>query len=178
MSSTPLPLRTPWIGPLLVLLAVPAAALQTHGSEPAPTQTAKPAQEPTNPPAQRSSGGAPPSDDAFKMGSPPALPDGMTEEQMWPAATAEGWKQPCLVHWQRSFDDALRVARARHMPILVAVNMDGEIASEHFAGVRYRDPETAAKLAGYSCVIASVYGTRRATTTRRASASSARALAP
>jgi hypothetical protein len=61
------------------------------------------------------------------------------------------------VQWQRSFDDALRVARARHQPILVAVNMDGEIASEHFAGVRYREPATAAQLARYVCVIASVY---------------------
>src|SRR5690606_5793315 len=44
-----------------------------------------------------------------------------------------------------------------NMPIMVAVNMDGEIASEHFAGVRYRDPVTAAHMARYACVIASVY---------------------
>jgi len=105
----------------------------------------------------RPSGGAPPSDDAFRMGSPPALPEGMSEEQMWPAATAEGWRQPCLVHWQRSFADALSVARAEHKPILVAVNMDGEIASEHFAGVRYREPGTAEQMNRYACVIASVY---------------------
>ena len=76
---------------------------------------------------------------------------------MWPAATAEGWLEPCLVEWQRSFDDALRVANARNMPVLVAVNMDGEIASEHWAGVRYRQEETAAKLNRFACVIASVY---------------------
>jgi hypothetical protein len=35
--------------------------------------------------------------------------------------------------------------------------MDGEIASEHFAGVRYREPETAAQMNAYTCVIASVY---------------------
>jgi len=108
-------------------------------------------------PAPRPSGGAPPSDDAFEMGSPPALPDGMTEEQMWPAATAEGWAKPCLIEWQRTFDDAVRVAHQKHQPILVAVNMDGEIASEHFAGVRYRDPATAAMMNRYACVIASVY---------------------
>ncbi len=102
-------------------------------------------------------GGAPPSDDAFKMGSPPALAEGLTEEDMWPAATAEGWSRPCLVTWQRTFDDALRVARAERKPILVAVNMDGEIASEHFAGVRYREPATAAQMDAYVCVIASVY---------------------
>lgn len=112
----------------------------------------------TLPPAgARPQGGAPPSDDAFKMGSPPALPDGMTEEQIWPAATAEGWLKPVLVPWQRSFDDALRAAKARNVPILVAVNMDGEIASEHFAGVRYRQPETAAMMARYVCIVASVY---------------------
>jgi hypothetical protein len=108
-------------------------------------------------PQARPTGGAPPSDDAFEMGSPPALPEGMTEEQIWPAATAEGWKKPCLVAWQRTFDDALRVARAERRPLLVAVNMDGEIASEHFAGVRYREPETAAQMNRYVCVIASVY---------------------
>jgi len=108
-----------------------------------------------DPPARRA--GAAPSDDAFKLGSPPALAEGTTEEQMWPAATAEQWQQPCLVRWQRSFDDALVVARARHMPLLVCVNMDGEIASEHYAGVRYRQPETAALYQPYVCVVASVY---------------------
>lgn len=111
--------------------------------------------EPAAPPAR--TGGADPSDDAFRFGSPPQLEDGLTEEDMWPAATAEGWKQPVLVHWQRSFDDALRVARERNMPVMVCVNMDGEIASEHFAGVRYREPNTAAQMSRYSCVIASVY---------------------
>ena len=45
----------------------------------------------------------------------------------------------------------------QNRPLLVAVNMDGEIASEHFAGVRYRDPESAALLAPFVCVMASVY---------------------
>ncbi|MBI5432514.1 MAG: hypothetical protein HZA52_06770 [Planctomycetes bacterium] len=121
------------------------------------TQAQAPGQQAQAPGRQGQGGGAAPSDDAFTMGSPPVLAPGTTEEQMWPAATAEGWKKPCLVVWQRSFDDALRVARAENRPILVAVNMDGEIASEHFAGVRYREPETAALLARYVCVIASVY---------------------
>ncbi len=111
--------------------------------------------DPAAPPAAR--GGADPSDDAFRMGSPPALPQGLTEQVMWPAASAEQWKQPCLIRWQRSFDDALRVARGEHRPVLVAVNMDGEIASEHWAGVRYRDPATAALMSRYACVVASVY---------------------
>jgi hypothetical protein len=115
---------------------------------------AAPASAFQDPPARS---GADPSDDAFRLGSPAALPQGLTEEVMWPAATAEQWREPCLVRWQRSFDDAVAVARARRMPLMVAVNMDGEIASEHFAGVRYRERETAEKLARYVCVIASVY---------------------
>src|SRR5262245_21402116 len=104
---------------LLAVLALCASPWAAQG-EPPPAPQAPPR------------GGADPSDDAFRMGSPPKLPEGTTQEAMWPAATAEGWRKPCLVHWQRSFDDALRVARAEHRPILVAVNMDGEIASEHW----------------------------------------------
>ncbi|MFN0243487.1 MAG: hypothetical protein ACKVWV_11400 [Planctomycetota bacterium] len=99
----------------------------------------------------------PQSKDALRLGSPPVLTPGTTEEAMWPAASAEQWKRPCLVRWQRSFDDALRVARAERRPIMVAVNMDGEIASEHWAGVRYREIDTATMMARYACVIASVY---------------------
>jgi len=82
---------------------------------------------------------------------------GLSREAMWPAPTAEDWKLPCLVHWQRSYEDALAVSRATGRPILVCVNMDGEIASEHYAGIRYRRPETAALYEPYVCVIASVY---------------------
>ncbi len=102
-------------------------------------------------------GGADPSPDAIKMGSPMALPSGASRESMWPAPTAEDWKLPCLVAWQRTFDDAVKVAKATGKPILVCVNMDGEIASEHFAGIRYRRPETAKLYEPYVCVIASVY---------------------
>lgn len=145
-------MEKPHVSVLLAGLVMTLCAARGLAQEPQPTEEA---QEP-QPPA-RQGGGADPSNDAFRMGSPPALAEGTTEEEMWPAATAEGWKKPCLVHWQRTFDDALRVARAENRPILVAVNMDGEIASEHFAGVRYREPETAALLNGYACVIASVY---------------------
>jgi hypothetical protein len=107
--------------------------------------------------SQGGRGGADPSPDAIKMGSPMALPSGASRESMWPAPTAEDWKLPCLVAWQRTFDDAVKVAKATGKPILVCVNMDGEIASEHFAGIRYRRPETAKLYESYVCVIASVY---------------------
>ncbi len=108
-------------------------------------------------PNQIRAGGAPPSKDAIRFGSPLDLPANETRESMWPAPTAEDWKSPCLITWQRTFDDALRVAKESEKPILVCVNMDGEIASEHFAGIRYRRPETAKLFDPYVCVIASVY---------------------
>ncbi len=80
-----------------------------------------------------------------------------SREAMWPAPTAEDWAKPCLITWQRSYEDALAVSRETGKPILVCVNMDGEIASEHYAGVRYRQPEIAALYEPYVCVIASVY---------------------
>lgn len=121
-----------------------------------PDPSAKPEPAQSTPPP-RAPGGAAPSPDAMKMGSPPQLAPGTTEQEMWPAASAEGWKLPVLIPWQRSFDDALRVAKLTNKPILVAVNMDGEIASEHYAGIRYRTAETAKLFEPYVCIVASVY---------------------
>ena len=83
--------------------------------------------------------------------------DGISREQMWAAPTTEDWAKPCLIRWQRNWDDALEVAEATGKPILVCVNMDGEIASEHYAGVRYRQPEIVELYAPYVTVVASVY---------------------
>jgi len=102
-------------------------------------------------------GGGAPSPDATKQGSPRALPQNATRESMWPAPTAEDWKKPCLVHWQRTWDDAVEVSKESGKAILVCVNMDGEVASEHYAGIRYRDPSIVALYEPYVCVIASVY---------------------
>ena len=84
-------------------------------------------------------------------------PPGLDREAMWYAPTAEDWAKPCLIEWQRTWDDAIAVAKETGKAILVCVNMDGEIASEHYAGVRYRQPETAELYEPYVCVIASVY---------------------
>ena len=67
----------------------------------------------------------------------------VNREQMWFAPTAEDWAKPCLIRWQRTWEDAQAVSKETGKPILICVNMDGEIASEHYAGVRYRRPETA-----------------------------------
>jgi tetratricopeptide (TPR) repeat protein len=107
--------------------------------------------------ASAQGGGGAPSPDATKQGSPQAMPPGATRESMWPAPTAEDWKKPCLVHWQRTWDDAVAVSKETGKPILICVNMDGEIASEHYAGVRYRDPSIVALYDPYVCVVASVY---------------------
>jgi tetratricopeptide (TPR) repeat protein len=76
---------------------------------------------------------------------------------MWPAADAAGWAKPVLLTWQRTWDDAVAVAKETKRPILVCINMDGEIASEHYAGVRYRSEEIAPLYEPYVLVIASVY---------------------
>lgn len=84
-------------------------------------------------------------------------PQGLVPEQMWYAPTAEDWAKPVAIRWQRTWEDAVAVSQQTKKPILVCVNMDGEIASEHYAGVRYRDPEIAKLWEPYVCVIASVY---------------------
>jgi tetratricopeptide (TPR) repeat protein len=78
-------------------------------------------------------------------------------ESMWRAPTAEDWEKPVLITFQRTWDDAVAVAKETGRAILVCINMDGEIASEHYAGVRYRQPEIAALYEPYVAVIASVY---------------------
>jgi tetratricopeptide (TPR) repeat protein len=103
--------------------------------------------------AQETEGPMPPSDGK----GPPNPPVGADRERMWRAATAEEWKKPCLIKWQRTWDDAVAVSKETGRPILICINMDGEIASEHYAGVRYRQPEIAALYEPYVCVIASVY---------------------
>jgi len=89
------------------------------------------------------------------MNGPP--PPGLNRETMWPAPTEADWKRPCLVHFQRTWDDALAVAKEENKPILICVNMDGEIASEHYAGIRYRQPDIATLYDPYVCVVVSVY---------------------
>ena len=83
--------------------------------------------------------------------------DGISREEMWFAPTEEDWAKPCLITWERTWDDALTVARETGKPILICVNMDGEIASEHYAGIRYRQSDIAALYEPYVTVMASVY---------------------
>src|SRR5262247_1181749 len=82
---------------------------------------------------------------------------GRTREQIWYPPTADDWKKPVLVTFQRTWDDAVALAQQSKRAILICVNMDGEPASEHYAGVRYRQPDIARLYEPYVCVIASVY---------------------
>ncbi|MBI5364177.1 MAG: HEAT repeat domain-containing protein [Planctomycetes bacterium] len=118
-----------------LVLVAPAAAQAPPGSDPAR-------------PAPGAPGGPAPVQGA-------ALADLRT--RMWYAPTAEDWKKPCLIAWQRTWEDAVAVSQRTKKALLVCVNMDGEIASEHYAGVRYREPEKAKLYTPYVCVIASVY---------------------
>jgi len=88
---------------------------------------------------------------------PPTPPQGAAREAMWPAPTADDWKKPVLITFQRTWKDALEVSKQSNKPILICINMDGEIASEHYAGIRYRSPEIAKLYEPYVCVVASVY---------------------
>lgn len=94
---------------------------------------------------------------AGQAGSAGGGPAVGTREAMWPAPTAEDWAKPVLITWQRTWEDAMAVSKETGKPLLVCINMDGEIASEHYAGIRYRDPEMTKFHEPYVNVIASVY---------------------
>lgn len=79
----------------------------------------------------------------------------VAQRDSWRPPTAAEWKRPPLLEWQRNLDDALAVSRVTKKPLLICVNMDGESASENYAGVRYRDPEFAKLASGYVPIVAS-----------------------
>lgn len=131
--------------PLLMRLPIAAVPLTLFALAPA-----SPGQDPDLPTQDTRPGGPPPA-------SPPGLAQDTTEEQMWRPPTKEDWAKPVLVQFERTWGDAVAVAKETNKPILVCINMDGEIASEHYAGIHYRSPATAELFADYVCVIASVY---------------------
>lgn len=71
-----------------------------------------------------------------------------------PAPAAPPQTTPAIA-WQRNLADALAVQQATGLPLLIAVNMDGEVFNERFATSTYRDPAFIASTAGYVCVVAS-----------------------
>jgi hypothetical protein len=61
------------------------------------------------------------------------------------------------VLWQRSLEDALVLAKSEGRPLFIAVNMDGESASERIVKENYRNPEFVALSRRFVCVIASAF---------------------
>jgi hypothetical protein len=59
--------------------------------------------------------------------------------------------------WQRDLDQALALARAEDRPLFVAVNMDGESASDRIVCENYRDPRFVADTRPFVCLVASVF---------------------
>ncbi|MFM1874207.1 MAG: hypothetical protein RL398_3629 [Planctomycetota bacterium] len=61
------------------------------------------------------------------------------------------------VQWQRSLADAKALAAAESRPLLLAVNMDGESASDRITHENYRDPRFVAASHNYAAVVASLF---------------------
>ncbi|MBL8859072.1 MAG: hypothetical protein JNL28_11235 [Planctomycetes bacterium] len=58
--------------------------------------------------------------------------------------------------WQRTLEDALVLASAEQRPLLVAINVDGESASDRIVNERYRDPRFVEWTSRFACVVASI----------------------
>ena len=59
--------------------------------------------------------------------------------------------------WQRELGDALELSAALQRPLLIAINADGESASELIVRERYRDPRWVAHTRSFVCVVASYF---------------------
>ncbi len=73
------------------------------------------------------------------------------------APQAPSFSDERQILWQRNLDDALELSRASGRPLLVAVNADGESASESIVRERYRDPRWVANTRSFVCVVASYF---------------------
>ena len=77
-----------------------------------------------------------------------------------PAPVAPAAAAPTLpgsVRWQRSLADAEHIARELSLPLLLALNMDGESASDRIWFENYRDPAFVAASHRCVCVAGSVF---------------------
>ena len=52
---------------------------------------------------------------------PASAQDGQSREEIWYAPTAEDWAKPCLITWQRTWDDAVALALRTGRPLMIAV---------------------------------------------------------
>ena len=75
-----------------------------------------------------------------------------------PAAASPGPDvPPPQIDWQRSLEAAEALAKAEQRPLLIAVNMDGESASDRTWRENYRDPAFVAAANRCVCVAASLF---------------------
>src|SRR5690606_34936831 len=63
----------------------------------------------------------------------------------------------CAIAWQRSLADAEALAKATGRPLLLALNMDGESASDRIWHEQYRDQRFVALTRRCVCICASVF---------------------
>jgi hypothetical protein len=63
---------------------------------------------------------------------------------------------PHQIQWQRSLEDALAICVTEHRPLFIAVNVDGESASDRIDAEVYRDPKFVAWTRKFACVVASI----------------------
>jgi tetratricopeptide (TPR) repeat protein len=68
-----------------------------------------------------------------------------------------GEENPRQIHWLPSLEAAQALAERTGRPLLIAVNMDGESASDRIVRERYRDPEWVALTRPFVCLVASIF---------------------
>ena len=71
--------------------------------------------------------------------------------------TGQGPTGQGRIEWQRTLEDAEVLARTERRPLFIAVNMDGESASDRIWRENYRDPAFVAAANCCVCVAASVF---------------------
>ncbi len=76
----------------------------------------------------------------------------------WPARAQQSPADldPHQILWQRSLEDAIAVSVTEHRPLFVAVNVDGESASDRIVDEVYHDPKFVALTRNFACVVASI----------------------
>ena len=71
-------------------------------------------------------------------------------------SAAHGQVERPQILWQRTLEDAVALASDEHRPLLVAINVDGESASDRIVLEEYRDPRFVEATRRFVCVVASI----------------------
>jgi len=69
------------------------------------------------------------------------------------AQESEPFIHPEQIAWVRNIEDARALSTAENRPMLVAINVDGESASDRIVEERYRDPDFVAWTRRFVCVV-------------------------